>query len=602
MASQSSLNHSMDSATKHYSSMFFLPSYKTTLLAVAATCLIAINLSTYLLFPSWGSLALGIILFATTYLTNKLVSKYLLKSDPIITVRRMLGLSFACWLIWLVFIFLGVGLSFIFGWLIWVKLSLLGFAAVVTLRFLVFNATSSATRGRRLLSILIEPALSIVAFLVFWATISGTVVWQVFPYIVLSPLIGHAAVYLLLSSIDRLGKKTYSLQALPLFKAFLLNWVTDQNEPLEKHLEAMGGDADIEVTLLKFDTAKPKAVIIVPQVHPGPFKNIGSSLLPSLLKHEVEKEFGNTACVPLGILGHELDLASQKQNYKIASQVIASAKFEAQESFASPLVRVKEGAATASCQIFGDTAFLSFSLAPKTTEDLPQELGRIVEEDAKKHGLQNAIVVNCHNCLTEIIDTAEHLDELQRAASLCLQNAIALPKKTFKVGSSTVFPTEFTLKAGMGAGGITAIAVQVENQKTAYIVIDGNNMVPNLREKILDALAATGFDASEVFTTDTHAVTASITGRRGYHPVGEVMDNALLIRYIEEASKKAEANLERSRTGCRTFVVPQVRVIGEERLKSVTTLVDKAIVKAKHVVFPIFGVEGLLLILLLLLF
>ena len=45
------------------------------------------------------------------------------------------------------------------------------------------------------------------------------------------------------------------------------------------------------------------------------------------------------------------------------------------------------------------------------------------------------------------------------------------------------------------------------------------------------------------------------------------------------------------------FIVPKVRVIGEERLKSITTLVDKAIVKAKQIVVPIFGVEGLVLIL-----
>jgi hypothetical protein len=48
--------------------------------------------------------------------------------------------------------------------------------------------------------------------------------------------------------------------------------------------------------------------------------------------------------------------------------------------------------------------------------------------------------------------------------------------------------------------------------------------------------------------------------------------------------------------------VPHVRVIGEERLKSVTTLVDKAISKAKHMVVPIFGAEGLVLLLLMLLF
>jgi len=601
MAPDGSLNYSMDSATKHYSSMFYLPSYKKAILTVAAICIIAINLSTLLLFPSLSSLALGVSLFIITYITSAIVSKSLLKKDPIFSIRRTLVLSAIGWVIWLVFIVLGVGLSFWFGWLLWVKLTLLGFAAVVTLRFLVFNATSTAERWRQLLSIMLEPILSIGAFLVFWAFISNAVVSQILPFIVLSPIIGYVAVYMLLSSIDRLGKKTYSLSALPLFKAFLLNWVTDQSEPLEKHLETMGRDADIEVTLLKFDAAKPKAAIIVPQVHPGPFKNIGSSLLPSLLKREVEKELGGDACVPLGLLGHELDLASQSQNYKIATQVISSAKFKAQAVSASPFVSVSEGVATASCQIFGDTAFLSFTLAPKTTEDLPQELGRIVVEEAKKLGLTNALVVNCHNSLTNIIDTSKHLDELERVAFRCLQQAIAIPTKKFSVGSATVFPAEFSLKAGMGAGGITAIAVQVENQKTAYIIIDGNNMVPGLREKILSALSRLGFESSEVFTTDTHAVTASITGRRGYNPVGEVIDHALLIQYIGEVAKRAEANLEECSAGSRTFVVPQVRVIGEDRLKSITTLVDKAIVKAKQVVFPIFGVEGLLLILLLLL-
>ena len=79
----------------------------------------------------------------------------------------------------------------------------------------------------------------------------------------------------------------------------------------------------------------------------------------------------------------------------------------------------------------------------------------------------------------------------------------------------------------MGTGGITAIVVQVEKQKTAYVVIDGNNMISGLREKILAALTSVGFGESEVFTTDTHAVSAIVTGRRGYHPVGEVMSHEI---------------------------------------------------------------------------
>ena len=594
----------MDNAKKHYSSMFTLPSSRKALLAVAITCIVGVSLCAFAIFPVINSLCLGFILFGITLFADSVTSKIILKKDPIFSMRRTLVLSLVGWLFWSFFLALGVGLGFAFGWIFWVKLSLLGFAVVVTLRLIVFTATSSASSWKRWASTLLQPVLCIIVFLIFWIGYPSIVVvwWQMLLFILAAPIVGFLAVFLLFSSIDRLGKSVYSLPALPLFRAFLLNWVDNQNAPLEEYLEEMGEDSDISVTLLKFGNPKNKAAIIVPQVHPGPFKNIGSSILPSLLKREVEKEFGADVCVPLGLLGHELDLASQAQNYKIIAQVISSAKFEPQSLLASPFVQVKEGTATASCQIFGDTAFLSFTLAPKTTEDLPQELGRIVAEAAKKLGDLNAVVVNCHNCLTNIIDSAEHLDELQRVGYKCLQKAVALPTKPFSIGSHTVFPNEFNLKAGMGDGGITAIVVQLENQKTAYIVIDGNNMIPGLREKILKSLIALGFEAGEVFTTDTHSVTASITGRQGYHPVGEVIDPTLLIQYIGEVAKMAEANRESCNAGCRTIIVPHIRVIGEERLKSVTTLVDKAITKAKKIVVPIFGVEVLVLLLLLLLF
>ncbi len=602
MEPERSLDHSINSAKKHYSSMFFLPSYKKSLVAVAIICVGGVGLCSFVLFRSMGSLVLGVSLFALTVLADMITSKAILRGDPIFSVRRILAMSFFGWLLWLAFIALGVGLGYAFGWLLWVKLCLLGFGAVLTLRILVFSATSYAAKWKQALSTLLQPILCIVAFLVFWVRLSSAITLQVVLFIVLSPIIGYVAVLLFLSSIDRLGKRAYSLPALPLFKAFLLNWVTDENAPLETHLEAMGENADIEVSLLKFYSSKPKAAVIVPLVHPGPFKNIGSSLLPSLLKHGFEKEYGCDTCTPLGILGHELDLASQAQNRKIVSQVIASAKFEATNDLATPFVKVSEGVATASCQIFGDTALLSFTLAPKTTEDLPQELGREVKKEAEKYGLKHAVVINAHNSLSDVVDTEQYVDALQTVASKCLQKAVALPTKPFMVGAATVFPKEFTLKQGMGTGGITAIVVEVEKQKTAYIVIDGNNMVPGLREKMIAALASLGFDESEVFTTDTHAVSALVTGRRGYHPVGEAMNEKTLLGYVGEVAKKAEANLEASKVGCSQFVVPQVRVIGEDRLRSITLLVDKAIQKAKRIVFPIFGIEGLLLILLLALF
>ena len=600
METDPSLSSSMYNAKKHYSSLFSLPSYRKSLLYTAAICIVGTSLTAYVASSSFLSLSLGGIFFTVTMLTDLVISKVILREDPIFILRRTTATSFVGWLIWLAVMVLGAVLGLFFDSMWWAKFVLLGFAAILTLRSLVIMATSESALWRQFIAVLLQPVLCIIAFLTFLWGVLGGLGLGVLSFIVLASIISFGAVYLFLGSIDRLGKP-YGLASMSLFKAFMLNWTTGLNAPLEKHLEAMGENADIDVALLKFDGAKPQATIIVPQVHPGPFKNIGSSLLPSMLKSYFEEKVGGVVCTPLGILGHELDLASQTQNQRIVSKVIASAKFSAGLDLASPFVRVTDGVAIASCQIFGDTVLLSFSLAPKTTEDMPQELGRLVREEAKKYGLKHAMVVNAHNCLDTVVDTEKHIEELGRAAVKCLEQVAKLARKPFRVGAATVFPKEFTLKQGMGTGGITAIVVEVEKQKTLYTVIDGNNMIPHLREKILAALMAEGFAQSEVFTTDTHAVSALSTGSQGYHPVGEAMEHDLLIKYIKKAAEKAVANLENAKVGCAEFVVPQVRVIGEEQLDAITTLVDKAIERAKKAAPIVFGVEGLLLIVLLLL-
>jgi putative membrane protein len=611
VATEDSLNHSMNSALKHYSSMFFLPAFQKAVAAVAVICIAGVGLSTFALtmqLPNLSlvdgltrSLFLGVSLFAAVLLADYIISKTILRSDPIYVLRRAVALSLFCWVLWMFFIILGVAFGAFFGWLWWVKLCLLGFAAVTTFRAVVFIATSSVGFLRRIVASLLSPLLCVASFMVFWASVDNAIPLKFLPFLVISTIAGCSFAFLFVFLVDQLGRRTYGVPSMPLFRAFMLNWVAALNAPFEALLEKLGENEDIEVTLLKFDSYKPKAAIIVPLVHPGPFKNIGSSLLPSLLKRDFEKEFGCDTCVPLGILGHELDLASQAQNQKIITHVINSAKFPASVEKAAPFVKVTEGFATASCQIFGKTAFLSFTLAPKTTEDLPQELGRVVTEEAKKLGLECNVVVNAHNSINDTVDVEGSLSTLREVASKCLEKAVSLPSYTFEVGASTVFPKEFSLEDGMGPGGITAVVVNVAEQKTAYVVIDGNNMVSGLREEILSTLKSSGFHESEVFTTDTHAVSAVVLGRRGYHPVGEAMNHETLISYIKEAAKAAAANLETCNAGCLRFVVPKVRVIGQARLESLSLLVDKALQRAKQTVAPIFVSEGLILILLLVL-
>jgi putative membrane protein len=603
MANDTPLNQSIDKAQKHYSSLFFLPSLKTALALTATLCII-IGLTTLPFFQTQqgltDALLLGAGLFFATVIVDLVLSQAVLRHDAIFVLRRTLVVSLFSWLFWLPFLLLGALLGGFFGFMWWVKLCLLGFGAVVTLRAIVFMTVSSGGTGRGLVATLLAPLVCITPFSLFWAAHSVAPV-DYLPFIVISAPLAVAAASVFLKRIDNIGKKTHNIPSLTFFRAFMTNWVTSQNGPLETCLENIGQDTDVDVSLLKFDassSSNPKGAIIVPLVHPGPFKNIGSSVLPALLKEEYDKQCGCNACVMLGILGHELDAASQKQNYKIINQVIAAAHTQATIQQATPFVRVTDGAISVSCQVFGKTCLLSFTLAPKTTEDLPQELGDMVQQEAAKLGL-DVIVVNDHNSLTQSTLVEASLQELAAAAVKCLKVVAAQPLASFQVGTATLHPSEFSLKDGMGTGGITATVVKVGEQKTAYIVIDGNNMVSGLREKIVAALKEAGFEDCEIFTTDTHAVSAVVLGGRGYHPVGEAMNHDTLIAHIKTVADAAKANLEPCTAGYQRLTVPQVRVIGGDFLGFITALIDKTIQQAKLMAPAIFGAEGLIFILLL---
>src|SRR3989304_7596242 len=111
VAAENSMSHSINKAVKHYASMFFLPTFKKALFAVAVLCIGGVGLSTFALFQSVdgliNSLFFGFSLFAVTILLDYVVSKIVLR-DPIYVLRRIVALSLFGWLFWLFFIILGV--------------------------------------------------------------------------------------------------------------------------------------------------------------------------------------------------------------------------------------------------------------------------------------------------------------------------------------------------------------------------------------------------------------------------------------------------------------------------------------------------------------
>jgi len=272
VTAENSLNHSMDKAVKHYSSLFKLPSYRKVLLLLAISCISGGTLSTTVLFPSFDGLVnglfLGFSLFMTDLVFDYVVSVLVLRRDPIYDLRRTAALSLFCWALWFFFIFVGVAVALLLDLSWWIRLSLLGFSSVLILRLIVFNSTSSMSHKRLLAASLLQPFPCIVPFLVLWSTRHFLPV-SLFFFLFYSLVVGSLSSFLYIFLLNRLGEQTLGVPSLSLFKAFLLNWIVGLSAPFEDFMEKLGEEQSVEISILKFDASKPKAVIVVPSVHPG---------------------------------------------------------------------------------------------------------------------------------------------------------------------------------------------------------------------------------------------------------------------------------------------------------------------------------------------
>jgi putative membrane protein len=342
-----------------------------------------------------------------------------------------------------------------------------------------------------------------------------------------------------------------------------------------------------------------KAAIVVPSLHPGPFKNVGSSPIPSLIQKALEDKLKCIISVPHGISGHELDLASQAQNEIVLNRILQISKFEVFHPYATPFLSIRKDDATAGCQVFGDCAFLTLTLSPETMEDLPVELNDIIIQEAKRLGLAKAVVVDAHNSILGPFNPHKFIAPIKEAVVTVLEEAVSCELSRFEVGAAKLIPTDFSIKEGIGPGGISIVVVKVGDQKTAYVTIDGNNMVSGLREKILSSIKEIGVTDGEIMTTDTQIVNAVVISDRGYHPVGEAIDPNRLVEYIKEATTKALRNLEPMEASWHHENILGVKVIGERQINDLSLMVDEAAKKAKKTSTLVFPALAILLTLLL---
>ena len=290
--------------------------------------------------------------------------------------------------------------------------------------------------------------------------------------------------------------------------------------------------------------------------------------------------------VPHGVSGHELNLVSQEQNAKIISWAVENLEVVDYKEEATPVRRATNHIATATCQVFDGSALVTMTTSPYDMEDVPSDVATRLT--GLTHGrFRTVALIDAHNCLTgPATMTPEKIGALEDAALSTLDSAAEQDDASFKVGVARRRNQEFTLKDGFGPGGIAVFAVEVNNQRFAYITIDGNNMVKGLREEILAIAKQVGYDDGEVMTTDTHMVNGIVSAPLGYHLVGEVVPRAAVLSEVKVACEQALSDLEPSEVGVTSGQIP-VTTLGTKSLRRVMSVVYRSSKLTALTLFPL---------------
>jgi len=447
----------------------------------------------------------------------------------------------------------------------------LGYGAVLWIRAVILTATSNSMYVRTLPAASLHPVLGLIGLAVFarlgvWDIVMALAVYALFflsavayTEIAKRPLLrsfGADGLKLLRSTLDQYGEQEESGVA-----------------ELETFFDSISVRARVRVGGLAFRSAKRiKAIFLAPTVHPGPMGFVSGSDLPTKVARGLTDLTPNVL-VAHGPTTHDENPATTAEVKKVSDAVremVGAATFGPKVGRAC---RVTYARASALAQAFGDDVLIVASFAPNPTDDIDSATGHAAVQEARLVGARDAIFVDAHNCLEPGVGLtlfgSERSHEIIQAAKAATQAALQAPKDRVRVGyaSRRGFATA---DQGIGARGIEALLIETGGQRTAYVLFDGNNMVPGIRDEIRARLAGL-VQESEAMTTDNHSVNLSMDG---FNAVGAALDRQTILAQAEGAVREAIANLEEVEVAAFAGEIANFRIFGPQSASRLTTSIN----------------------------
>ena len=399
--------------------------------------------------------------------------------------------------------------------------------------------------------------------------------------VIIASVIFLIAIYAFISVVESPMKKNLGFGAMEILSYFILH-MNEGTNTIEQLFDNAGEAIDTLVGVASFRRldGSIKALFLSPCVHPGPLGDIGGSNMPTLLANS----FDAFTMVAHGPSTHDFNPISSDEIVKIEDAVRKALDDMEYSPKASEFIRYSYKKANVGVQFFKNGTIMLSTFAPSGSDDIEYAVGlAAMIESQKELGTENNILVDCHNSFNEekggvlpgnpelfqLIDTIKLIEPLD------LEHDI-------KVGCYYTDLGGFDKHQGIGESGLKTMVVEVNGQRTAYVLFDSNNMELGYRETIFNAVKDLDIDEIEVMTTDTHTVN---TLSAGYNPVGTV-EKEKIIEYVKISINEAINDLEPVEAGTNIERILNLKTFGPNNSTELISTIS-SIVAVSKIIAPL---------------
>ncbi|MUV89548.1 DUF2070 family protein [Halapricum sp. CBA1109] len=389
-------------------------------------------------------------------------------------------------------------------------------------------------------------------------------------------LLYAGAVWLFLFVIDQPWQRSLGVSVLDFLQGFISH-IAEGGRELEDFFEGIGEDAVVPVTVFsaRRSDGTEKARFVLPMIHPGPMGEIGGGNLPQRVADSAE----GLAFAPHATAGHDFNLVTEREVETIIDAADRAHGTIDYDETATPGRRVSVGEATLTGHLAGEGLLSTLTFSPGCADDVAYAVGLSARAHARCEDVEEVLLADAHNCNDGLSGPdLGHVVPGDRRSFDVLDGTERLRDRLLEVDRGPLSlgvahdETPWEPREGIGPLGVRVAVFDVAGHTTAYVLVDGNNMEPGLRDRIVATLEDGVVDLAEVLTSDTHIVNTV----EAENQVGQAVPAEDLLALIEDCTDRALADREPVSAGMATEQA-EVTVFGNDRTETMASTANAVV-------------------------